>query len=140
MDETDAPSGMLWTIKMPEGTATYTLRELLITPPSNNGTPPFQYALDDLTDVDTTGEEPGDVLTFGSNNTWVAGSPSVEALELSVNSPQTPWTWQHNKGRYLVVDVYDGQGNKVIAPVNQPDTNTVVVTPGFPMTGRIEAR
>lgn len=140
VDETDAPHGMLWTIRMPEGTDTHTLRSLLITPPSNNGTPPFSYALGDLTDVDTSGEVPGDVLTYSSNNEWVPALPSVQALEFSVNSPVTPWTWQHGQGRYLVVDVYDGQSNRVIVAVQQPDTNTVVVDWGSPAVGRIEAR
>lgn len=140
VDETDAPHGMLWTIRMPDGTDTHTLRSLLIVPPSSNGTPPFAYALNDLTDVDTSGEVAGDVLTYSSNNEWVPAEPSVARLEFSVNSPQTPWVWVHSQGHYLLVDVYDGQGNKVIVAVTQPDTNTVVVTPGAPSTGRIEAR
>jgi hypothetical protein len=39
-----------------------------------------------------------------------------------------------------VVDVYDGQSNRVIVAVQQPDTNTVVVDWGSPAVGRIEAR
>jgi hypothetical protein len=140
VDETDAPHGMLWTIRMPEGTDTYTLRSLLITPPSNNGTPPFQYSLDDLTDVNTAGEAPGDVLTYSSNNVWVPGPPSVQPLEYPVNVPTKTWTWQHNLGHKPLIDVLNSQGEKVIVYVRHVDDNTVEVDWGAPATGSIEAR
>lgn len=140
VDETEAPSGQLWAIRMPDDSNTYTLRQVLITPPSGEGLPPFEFELDDLTDVNTTGELPGDVLTFNSNRQWVPALPQVVPLEFSQNSPATPWVWQHNTGRRLVCDVYDGQGNRVVVSLQQPDVNTVVVNWGAPATGTIEAR
>lgn len=148
VDETEAPDGRLWPITMPDdpntGPVTHNLRDLLIDAPTDNRHPMFEYALGDLTDVDTSGETLNDVLAYGSAGQWVP-VPIQEVLSGSVAEyaqavPAATWTWRHGLGRYPVVDVLDGQRNLVLVSVRHIDPNTLTVSWGAPATGYIEAR
>jgi hypothetical protein len=140
VDETEAPSGLIWAIRVPSDSATYNLRDLLITPPDGGGTVPGAQKLGDLADVDTSGEQVGDILTYTSNGQWQPETPDVEAIEFAFNSPTAPWVWQHNLNRYPVVAIMNAQRELVLVGYEHLDQNTLQVNWGTPATGFIEAR
>jgi hypothetical protein len=140
VDETEAPDGHLWAIRMPDGTATHTLRSLLIDAPTGPGSPPFSYALSDLIDVDTLGVQPGDVLTYSSNGDWIPAVPYSAPTEFAVSVPSATWTWTHNLGRYPLITVLNAQRVMTLVAYRHLDINTVEVDWGSPATGYIEAR
>jgi hypothetical protein len=140
VDETEAPSGLTWAIRVPSDSGTYNLRDLLITPPDGGGTIPGAMKLGDLADVDTSGEVAGDVLTYTSNGEWQPVTPEVEPIEFPVTSPQATWIWQHNLNRYPVIAVLNSQRQVVLTYVEYLDLNSLQIDWGMPMTGYIEAR
>lgn len=99
-------------------------------------------ALGDLSDVDTTGEQPGDVLTFiGGVDLWEprppAALPTTHVVVDQV-SPSPVWTVAHNLGYPPNIACFDSSGNPIGGVRDWPDPNPNTSTIRF-YTGGIPA-
>jgi hypothetical protein len=91
---------------------------------------PLDAELDDLADVDTTGDAAGEVLTRGSDGTWRGQPVSVPAGGYHHEQPVAATTWMvpHNLG-FRPAGIVARDATSLIEPddVTYPDVNTTAL-------------
>lgn len=101
-------------------------------------------SLNDLFDVNTTGEQPGDVLTFvGGDDLWesrplpIPPVPPTTHVIVDQMSPSSTWTIVHSLGYSPNITCFDSAGNPIsgVRDWPDPDSNTSIIrfyTSGIP--------
>lgn len=137
-DERCAPNGFAWPFRITAAGETHWLNELLIPVPPPGVNPPWTLALDDLSDVDTSGAIPGDRLALGQAGQWIAVREPGIGLTKNFTTAVTPWVFNHGLGRRTFPSLMDSNGRMFFAPLEWPDDDTVIAYLGTAMTGTME--
>ena len=112
-------------------------RRLPSRPPRGGVRPPFYVPLstvgapEGVAPLANDGKVPAEYLP--------AGGGSLVRVDHGQSTPAVTWTVNHNLGRRPHTEVYDPAGQLLLADVEHPDVNTVVITHAEPAAGSVVA-